>query len=372
MYNLGGLILDYKKICTNEAIALIVVVMINQVLLGSAKDIVMDTASSSWLHTIFISIIAIALVFIISKLFSKFINLSIIDISEYLAGSILKIIVCLGLIGFFILSAALIINHMCSCLSIIYLSNINILFIIMLFLVAAVIVAKKDISVIAKNNLIVLYLLLIPGIILVVTTFFNSQISNLFPILGYGFRETFFSNATNLYAFSGLIYLFLISPILNDTGKYKKIGLVSVIISSLYLFFTVISLLITFPFSCITEDLLSIYLLSRAISFGTFLERVDSIYLFLWILSSFSYLSIIFYFLTDTFQKMTNTKNRSATIYGFASIILGLTLLIKDISDLRFGQRIVFPVYTIVLFLMLFIILIIAYFKNKKKPIPLE
>lgn len=364
--------MNQKKICTSEAIALIVVVMINQVLLGSAKDIILDTASSSWIHTIFISIITILLVFIMSKLFSKFINLGIIDISEYLAGSFLKNVVCLGLIGFFILSAALIVNHMCNCLSIIYLSNINILFIILLFFIVAVIVAKRDINVIAKNNLIVLYLLLIPSIVLVIIASFKMDISSLFPILGYGFKETFLTNNTNLYAFSGLIYLFLITPLLNDTSKYKKIGMVSVIISSLYLFFSVVSLLLSFPFVSMTEDLLSIYLLSRIMSFGTFLERVDAIYLFLWILSSFSYLSIIFYFLTDTFQKMAKTNNRAGTIYGFASIILGLTLVMKDVTDLRFGQKVIFQYYSISLFVVLFIILIMAYFKSKRKPFPLE
>ena len=58
--------MNYKNICTAEAIAFIVVIIINQTLLGAAKDIVIDTASSAWIHTIFISIIALILVLIIS------------------------------------------------------------------------------------------------------------------------------------------------------------------------------------------------------------------------------------------------------------------------------------------------------------------
>lgn len=362
--------MDYKKICTNEAIALIVIVMINQVLMGASKNIIMDTASSSWLHTIFISIIAVLLAFIICKLFSKFSNLNIIDISEYLAGPILKFLVCLGLIVFFVLSSALIINHMCNNLSIIALSNTNILFIILLFVIATVIVAKKDISAISRTNFIILFLVLISNIILFIVISSDIQITRLFPIFGYGIKETFLTNNTNLYAFSGLIYLFLIVPLIDDTSKYKRIGIVSVIISSLYLFFTVISLLLTFPFSSITENMLSMYLLSRAMSLGSFLERVDAIYLFLWILSSFSYLSIIFYFLTATFQTMVKTKVRTGIIYSFATLIIGIVLLMKDVTDLKFTQNIVFPYYTIGLFFMLFIILVISYFKNKRKPIP--
>lgn len=364
--------MNYKNICTAEAIALIVVIIINQTLLGAAKDIVIDTASSAWFHTIFISIIAIILVLLMSKLFSKFINLDIIDISEFLSGKVLKTIVCVLLIVFFVLSGSLILNHISNCLSVIYLSNTNILFIVLLFLLGTVLVARKDINAISRTNLIILCLLVIPTIILFIVTQSTFRFDSLFPILGYGFEETFFNNTTNLYAFSGLIYLFLITPIMKDTTKYKKVALIAIIISSLYLFFTVTSLLLSFPFASLTEDLFSVYLLSRTISFGSFLERVDAIYVFLWVLSSFSYLSIIFYFLTNTFKKMTNIKNRNGVLYGFASIILGRALIIKDVTDLNFGQKVIFPYYFVILFAILFIILLLAYFKSKKDPVPLK
>ena len=359
--------MNYKKICTSEAIALIVVVMINQVLLGSAKEIITDTASSAWIHTILISAIALLFTFLICKLFSKFTNLDIIDISEFLAGKVLKYIVCIGLIGFFILSASLILNHIANSLSIIYLTNLNVLFLMLIFLIGAVIVSMKDIGVIARTNLIILTILLIPMVILFVSIASDMQINNLFPILGYGINDTFFNNTTNVYAFSGIIYLFLITPLLKDSNEHQRIGIISIIISSLYLFFTVTSLLMSFPFASVTDDLLSIYLLSRLVSFGTFLERVDVIYVFLWILSSFSYLSILFYFLTSTFQKMTKLKNRNGILYSLATIVLGTTILMKDIADLRFAHRTISMYYFLGLFAVLFIILILAYFKKRKR-----
>ena len=360
--------MDYKKISTIEAIALIVIIMVNQVLISVAKDIIIDTASGAWIHTIFISLLAILLFLAMNKLFSKFLNLSIIDISNFLAGKVLKLIVCIALIGFFILSATIIIGNMCRYIHVIYLSNISILYLILTFLIAAIVVAKRDITVIVKNNLMGLYLLFIPILILFGVSFFGTNFSSLFPIFGYSFKDTFLTHDTNIYAFSGLIYLFLINPLLNDTTKYKKIGLISIIISSLYLLLTVVSLLLQFPFSYATEDLFSIYLLSRILSFGNFLERVDALYFFLWILSSFAYLSIIFFFLTDTFKQMTMSSSRTGSMYAFGAIILGFVISIKDITDLRFLQRNVFSYYTIALFILLFSILLISYLKSKKKP----
>ena len=55
--------MNFKKICINEAIALFIIIIINQVILGVSKEIITDTASSAWLHTIFLSLLAFFLFF---------------------------------------------------------------------------------------------------------------------------------------------------------------------------------------------------------------------------------------------------------------------------------------------------------------------
>lgn len=349
-----------------EGIALIVVVMINQVLLGSAKNIIITTASSAWLNTIFIILIGLALVFIITRLFKNFSSLDIIDISEYIGGKFLKTAVCIISITFFLVSAGLILHHICDCLEIIYFSNINRLFLQLIFLVGAVICAKKGITAICKTNLIFIALLIIPMIILWCALIFDMEIQRLFPILGYGFNNTFFGNITNVYAFSGLLFLFFIMPFLNNTTTFSKIGFVGFIISSLYLFFTVLSLLLAFPFAGITEELLSIYLLSRVVSIGSFLERLDAIYVFLWILSSFSYLSILIFFVCNTFKKMANLKNINGIIFAVMLLIFSGGLLVKNVADFRFLQFSIFKYFTIILLAVFIFILFIAYLKKRK------
>lgn len=361
--------MNYQKICMAEGIALIFVVMINQVLLGVAKNIVITTASSAWLNILFVILIGLALVFIITKLFKKFPTLDIIDISEYIGGKILKIIICIISIIFFIFSAGLILHHICDCLEIIYFTNINSLFLQLIFLFGAVICAKKGISSVSKTNLLFVALLLIPMIILFCALFFDMEIQRIFPILGYGVNNTFFGNSTNIFAFSGLLFLFFIMPFLNNSEDFSKIGFISFIISSLYLFFTVISLLLVFPFSEITEELLSIYLLSRTVSIGTFLERLDAIYVFLWILSTFSYLSILIFFICNTFKKMANLKNANGIIGTAMFLVFSSALLIKDISGFRFFQFGVFKYFTILLFVLFILILFIGYLKKRRCPI---
>ena len=52
-----------QKIGTIEAIALIVIIIINQIILNLPNTIITSTGSSSWLNVIYITIIAIILLF---------------------------------------------------------------------------------------------------------------------------------------------------------------------------------------------------------------------------------------------------------------------------------------------------------------------
>ena len=82
-------------------------------------------------------------------------------------------------------------------------------------------------------------------------------------------------------------------PFLKDTSKFKKIAVTSIVISAIYLILCVFSL--TFIFSFITQEngIMPIYLASRYIEFGTFFQRIDAIFLLLWISEVGLYLNII-------------------------------------------------------------------------------
>lgn len=358
--------MNYQKICMAEGVALIFVIMLNQVLLGVAKKIIITISSAAWLNTLFIILIGLALLFIITKFFKKFDNADIIDISEHVGGKILKIIICIISIIYFLISAGLILHHICDSLEIIYFPNVDRLFLQLLFLFGAIICAKKGLSTVCKTNLIFVSIILVFMIILLLALVFDMEIRRIFPILGYGFNNTFFGNATNVYAFSGLIFLFFIMPFLNNSKEFSKIGFIGFIISSLYLFFTVISLLLSFPFSGITEELLSIYLLSRVVSIGTFLERIDAIYVFLWVLSSFSYLSILIFFICNTFKKMSSIKNANGVIFAVTFMVWSVALLITNVVSFRFLQFTVFKYFTIGLLVLFIFILFIGYLKMRK------
>lgn len=357
-----------QKIGKLEAISLLIMITITQIIFNLPNTIIVNTGSSSWLNVIYISIIALIFCLLICKLFKPFTNYDIIDISEYLGGKILKIIISILYIAFFIFSASIILRYFTSSLKLIYFENSPLVFLILLFLIPVVIVAKLGIKPISYVNLIIAPVLLLSMLVILFSTFTDFVPERIYPIFGFGIKETFLIGINNIFAFSTFGYLYFIIPYLKNPDKFKKIAICSTIISSIYLFLSVICLIMVFPFISFTEEMLSIYLLTRIIEFGKFFQRVDAIFIFIWILSTLSFLAISTDIIATIFKKISKIKYDREMIYCIASLIFVFSFIYNDIAIIKFIQDVIFKYVTIILiFIISLIVLILANFKLKRR-----
>ena len=85
--------MNISKIQNMEAIAMLTIVMANKIILNLPKTIIASTGSSAWINAIYIIAIAFIFVFLVTKLLKKFPDKDILDISEYLGGKKLKIVI---------------------------------------------------------------------------------------------------------------------------------------------------------------------------------------------------------------------------------------------------------------------------------------
>lgn len=187
------------------------------------------------------------------------------------------------------------------------------------------------------------------------------------PIFGPGYKETFLTGASNLFAFSGIAYLYLIMPMLKNKSDFKKVSIISMGVSWIFLFLSIASLLLVLPFITYSEEVNSLYVITRLVKYGDFLQRTDALFIFLWILSTLSYLSIVSYFIIHITQKLTNVKHSKELIFSYAGIFLGLFLIPKDSADLKVLEDIIFKNLTLFLnFIFALGIMILAYIKKKR------
>lgn len=359
--------MKFTKIGTIEATAFIVIIILNHLVLNLPKSILESCGSSSLLNVIYITILIFLFLFIIFKLFKNFINSDIIDVSNFLGGKWLRSIIGILYITFFITTSCSLLRNFSEMLILTYFEKVSISFIIICFLFVAVISNKFGPNTVIRCNLIIFPLSLISLLI----TFFaiRSRImpQKIFPLFGNGINETFFSGISNIFAFSGISYIYFLMPLLKNQKNFNKIGYAGIGISALYLFLSIGSLLLSLSDLLVHSQLSPMYLLIRAARFGSFFQRPDALFFFIWILSFMSYLSTILFIINTIFKKISNINSMEPMIYCFSAIMFVVALIPSNMSQIRFMEDIIFKYFTITLvFIISFIILILANIKYRR------
>ena len=131
--------------------------------------------------------------------------------------------------------------------------------------------------------------------------------------------------------------------------------------------FTVATLLFIFTFFTNVHEISPLYTATRYIEFGSFFQRLESLFLLIWILIFACYMSIVCKFSVNIFQKLTAISNTKPLVIIFCLLIFAIALLPKNLAVTQFFESNIYKY--LVLFIVLFFGLSILIFANiiKKK-----
>jgi len=325
-----------------QAIALITLIMINKLILNIPYYIVNLVGNGAIVNIIYITVIDFIGLLVILKLFEKFENQDILDISEFIGTAKLKTIIGIICITIFFIGTFITILDFSNVLHTIYFSNFPIIYILVFFIVGILIANLINLK--SISNIISF---IIPfAIASILITFFarskDFNITNLTPILGKNYYTTFVLGLTNTFAMYFIVYIYFFKPLLYNQADFKKISIISYIISSILLLITVIPLLTLFNTTNGNEPINSLFLLARQIEFGTFLQRVDALFILLWILSIYAYLSFVIFLINRIIKKITNVSDEKMISFSTCSILFGLSMIPLNISQIHFIQNIIY------------------------------
>lgn len=356
------------KIGTAEAIMIILTIIVAHTILSLPKNILTSMKSASILNLIYISIIVITIGYFIYKLLKKFPGLDIIDISEFIGGKFLKNIIGIIFIIYFVISASMLLRNFSESLKVIYYPMTDIFFIVAFFIIPVCYANRLNFNATSKTNLIVVPIVLIAIIVLFATNMKQFSPQRMFPILGESTFNTFVLGLSNISAFGGIVYLYFIPPLLKEPEKMKKITLISIGITAIYLIISVATLLFIFSFFITTNEITPLYNATRYIELGNFFQRLESVFLIIWILAFACYLSTISKFSVSVFKKITNIDTSKPLTDIFGLLILGISLVPENYAISQNFENTIYPhlVIAIVFFLGLGL-LIIANFKRRKE-----
>jgi len=357
-----------SKIGTVEAIMIILTIIVAHTILSLPKNILTSMKSASILNLIYVSIIVVALGYLIYRLLRNFPGLDIVDISELIGGKVFKNIIGTIFLVYFIISASMLLRNFSESLKVIYYPMTDIFFIVAFFIIPVCYANRLDFNATSKTNLIVVPVILVAIVVLFATNMKQFSLQKMFPIFGEGAVNTFVLGLSNISAFGGIVYLYFLPPLLKEPEKMKKITLISIGITALYLILSVATLLFIFSFFITTDEITPLYNATRYIELGDFFQRLESVFLIIWILAFACYLSTISRFSVSVFKKLTNVDNSKPLIDIFGLLILGLSLVPENYAISQSFENTIYPHLVIAVAYFLSIgLLIIANLKRRKE-----
>lgn len=353
-----------EKINNKEAISLAVSSSLGITVLVSSQIIASTCLSSSLINTGYISFIALAITIIICKLYKKFIGISFLDITEFLGGKFLKLIVGTLFLFYFIFTAAVVLCKAVNCLQIVYYPMTNISYTVLLFVMTTCIACNLK-----NNGFLRATFLIVPPVIVAIIFIFagnlkNFNYENIFPLLGNGINATFGVGLSNLFTFGGLAYLLFLPQNLKRPDKFMSISVISTIISSICLTLVVGTTILMFNRNVTSGQIFPMYIAVRYIEFGTFFQRLDAAFLLVMIIAICSFLGIYGNLCLGIIKEITGISDYKPLSYPFILLLYASTLFIDSFSELELIQDLVFKT---MFFAVLGLGIVILLFSNFKK-----
>ena len=328
--------MGFEKIGFAESLSVILIIVLSHLILSLPMSIIESQGSSSLLNVIYITILALIFIYFLNLLYKKFKGMDILDISEFLFGKTFKYIIGFIFIAYFLFVSYLLLRSTSENLKVIYFPSTPIPFILFFLILSVTFLSRFRLNNIIRCNLIVVPLIILALLIVISLSTESFVLERVFPVFGYGLNNIFLEGSANIFGFANIIFLFFIMSMLKDYKQFKKLSVISVLISRLFIFLTVASVLLAFPLDIASGSNIPVYLQTREITLGKFIQRSDALFVLIWILAILSYLSVVTGFILRIFKKITNIQNSSAMCYCFVAVLLGISLLYSNVLQIKY------------------------------------
>ena len=355
-----------EKLENIDVISFITLISINNMILFTTQALIRTSSSASLITSCILSILAIIISLILCFLAKNFQDRNFLHVSEFLGGKFFKFIIGILFVAYFTFRTSLSLKKISDCLQIIYYPMTNVLFIALLFCIATGISLFLDNNSIFKTASFILPILFATSILIFIGNSKNFNYENIFPVLGNGIKTTFIDGLSNIYVFQGLAYVIFLPDKLKKPKDLVKTTIISIVISSIFLIFSCGNILFLFNENFTNSEFLPLYVSVRCIEFGTFFQRLDSMFLLLCILGFAPIFCLNVYIVVDIIKNITNISNDKPLVFPYLLVIFGLTMCYKLNSTILFLEnslsKILFLVFGIII---PFLILSLANIKRK-------
>ncbi|MGE5405385.1 MAG: GerAB/ArcD/ProY family transporter [Candidatus Saccharibacteria bacterium] len=359
--------IEEGKIGVHEAVCLVVTAISNRIFFTAPATVARATGTAGWYMALISNLTTIVAFYFIYLLLKRFPNKNLFEIFDLSWGRFIGFILSFIYASAFLFATGTLLREFLDMLKVFVFPRTPLGALIFAVLVVIVTAAFLGFETIARVASLASYTSLAGYIILLLLAVNDYRFSNLFPILGYGLGKTVIEGLSRSSAFSEVIILAVFAGSLQGVQHIKKAGFRALIISGLIISSGILCITMAFSYANFQEQTAPLFVMVRFIKYGPFFQRIDPLFLLLWIISAIIASSTLFYSAVSSYCKTFRLLDARPVIIPMAVLLFAITLIPRDFPSLIDKYIETLRIYPIFLFYCVpFTTLIVAMVRQKK------
>ncbi|MDW7673843.1 MAG: endospore germination permease [Bacillota bacterium] len=278
-------------------IAWLVVTIRTAVVLAGIASLRAGVGRDAWISEIIGVMLMIGMAWLMVTLCMRFPDKSIIEISEAILGKFLGKLIGIGVLWFFLFATASLIRELGELMTTVFMPETPIIVFLSLITLLSAYAVRMGVESIARvNDVFFLVVITMFGILWALVYKELNFASNLLPIyVEAGWPMIAKGGIVVAAGFMLVLAIGMIFPYVNQQKRVFKMTLLGLIIQGIII--TGTTIIVITEFGPAQAEMLNFHgiAVTRVIAVAEFLERVDAIFMTVWIISSFVKIALFYY-----------------------------------------------------------------------------
>jgi spore germination protein KB len=350
-----------------EAFSLMTIVLITKLFYTSPMVIIKSLGTAAWYGTLISCGITLVFFALLFSLMARFPQQDLYQIFEAVTGKIVGKILILIFAVYLLYKAGITLAEFIAVLNVYSMPYTPQSVLVFAFLLLVVAMAYVGLEGIARVAYVFFYPIMGSLFLLLLLAIPNYDYCYLTPLLGHGLLRTMETGVIRSAAYGEIVFLAVIINSIHGLKNFKKVGFITVISAGVIFSLCLSCILAAFQYTVGSEHLSGMYQLSRIIYFSRFLQRVESIFLFIWVISSLITVSFAFYLALSSYCRAFKIQNHRPLLLPFSILVFILVLYPDNIAEIIEVHVKVLRVYSsVILMLIPIVVLITALIRGKR------
>jgi spore germination protein (amino acid permease) len=321
-----------SKLGHREILTLLITIISGKVFLTLPRNLILLGDSAGWLIIGLAGLFSLMLFQLLYALIRKYPEDNIFEIARLLSGKYLGTGLGILIFLFFLFDTSLLIRQFAESFILAILPRTPLSIITAIFIVLLMYATFLGIETLSRVAWFFgPYLLL--GLVAIFVFAFPNNPQQLLPLLGSGPLPITKNAVLQISSFAEIILLGVLAPLIREKDKVYGVGFWGLLISGVIITGITANVIMMFNYASASNLAFPVLQLTRLISLGKFVQRADSLFVFLWFLTAGIQIGGLFYGVVVSFSETFRIKEYRPLVFPLAILAFTLSMWPQSMTE---------------------------------------